>query len=473
MIFKQNFIKWTCLLGLALLPHVALAELKLQLEGESYFSKPSSPIQLKNYTATLIRWKKQGSYKVFDYNVDLLMNTFVDKSRQFYVQVPTAFLSYKYHFTKDWLFDFKHVELSLGRRIYEWSYTDKFWHFGLWNPLDNWKPLTPSESGLVGTFFDLKSDKWSVLLFVGGMYLPTTSPKLQSYTNDLTDTTSLISSSRWSASIPRRISIMDSVLEIDYLVDSPLIFDILLQQSYIFTFKTWSGGPQNYWMKWSISYKPNNLPFFVRNNENALKISEDKGKNPIIAQTITFFPVKHRLISTEWGIDYEKFQAIFSVGDSQIDEAGALPKDWIFVKDRISMTYLSGFLKYSLGKFYGIYQEFELGYIQSWFKKQGDNLSLKKNPAILSDHKVMNGFRLDWRSYFKTGLFKKWDFKVSYWYSIFSQGGLLTVEGDYFFSPRFFVGGGFFVLGSDTEYKSFLNKFRANDYVSWRLGYVF
>ena len=448
--------------------------LKAEFEGESYFQEPISPMQLKNYFIAKVDWNDSGKYKIFDYTIQTGADIYVDKSRQLYFRFPEMFLSYKHIFKKNWMLDLKNVEVSLGRRIYTWNHSDKFWQLGLWNSLNNWNPLQPEENGLVGTFFDLEAEKWSVNLFVGHVYLPSRNSELRSYENDITGVTSLISSSRWSGSVPKRLNVLGSSLNIDYLIDSPLIFDIIFQQSYIFSFKTWSQGPQNYWMKWSISYKPDNSPFFVRNNQNILKLSQDSDKDLTIAQTITFFPVKHRLVSAEWGIDYREFSTTFSVSDSFVHEVENLPEEWVFIKDRVSMTYISAFLKYESPLIYNTKNTFELGYIKSWFKKNNEDVAIEEDASVIGDYKVLNGVRLNLFSSIRKGLKKQADIGLSYWYSFFSKGAWLSLDVDYFISPVFSIGGGLSILGSDVpDSRSFFNKFRANDHMFWRLTYAF
>ena len=448
---------------------------QIQLESFHHISPPHpQSIQLKSYLSAFMDWNKKIDYKPFSFQINGVADISLDKSNQVYVALPTAFVSYTYGFKKDWFLELKFLEVTLGRRIYSWSYADDYWELGFWNSLNNWKPLKPFSNGLIGTFFDLKAERWDLKLFIGGLYLPNQGAKLEEHYNKREGVTFLTSSSRWFSGIPRRLHAFGSRFDINYLIEMPFIFDFLFQESYIFSFKTWSGGEQNYWMKWNFSYKPVNIPFYVRNEHNSFRVFDDEDKKPHISQVLTFFPVKHRMISAEWGIDYKDMSALFSVGDNRVREVTDLSKGWSFIKERVSVTYLSGFLEYDFF-FRSMKGKVKTGYIQSWFKVgeqtmfRGEEESL----ALLNDYKILEGFGVDMKLQWDDGRKSKWDFNFRYWYSLLDNGGLLSLYGDYYFSKNLFTGLGFHVLGAGKDNKSFLSSFRANDYFVGRIGYVF
>ena len=63
-------------------------------------------------------------------------------------------------------------QLTLGRRMYDWSVSDDIWKMGTWTPRFNWDPLNPEQVGNTGAFYTYESKSWRLLTFVSGIAIP-------------------------------------------------------------------------------------------------------------------------------------------------------------------------------------------------------------------------------------------------------------------------------------------------------------
>jgi hypothetical protein len=64
------------------------------------------------------------------------------------------------------------VRFSVGRKREMWSEVDSDWTLGLWQPLNRFDYLRPTEQGLTGAFLSLKSGDVEVLAFGSTLYIP-------------------------------------------------------------------------------------------------------------------------------------------------------------------------------------------------------------------------------------------------------------------------------------------------------------
>ncbi len=63
-------------------------------------------------------------------------------------------------------------EISVGRRRQPWSTLDENWGFGLWQPVNRFDGLHPTEQGLAGIFAALESNLVSITAFVSPLFIP-------------------------------------------------------------------------------------------------------------------------------------------------------------------------------------------------------------------------------------------------------------------------------------------------------------
>ena len=436
----------------------------VELEWQSYTSAPSLETQLKDYV--FLKWDQKTDFYAgpFYFDSHIQAEYGLDRSEIFYFNIPELYFFYKYDLNKT-LYYIESIELNVGRKIKVWSLADEYWDMGLWNSLSRWEPLHPVTNGLIGSFFTLKARQWSVDFFLGALYLPNQEAQFIERDGEA------YSNSRWFSPLPNRVDTLN--INIDYFTHSPFIFDILFQQSYLLSFKTWSRVSEaDYWVKWSIADKPVNHLFFVLNKRNLFNIGKEKGAVGNVKQDITILPVRQRILSMEWGLDYNNFSGIFTVENTKMKEVDTSPEGWDFLNHRESFTYFSALLKYSF-----LPQSFiQLAYIQSWFKNYNINaidLAKKKNPSILRRYKVLEGIGVDWQTEILSSKGLSRIFALNYRYSFSNKGAWLFVKALYYITPKIYASMTVDILGAEERKGYFLSQFRHNDYFSWKLAYDF
>ena len=476
---------------LSIVPVWSQSSSQMYLKGEHFFppDRPEGDLRM-NYISLYTDWKWESHFRFLSFQVNGVAEIFPDRGWpfafpkgslasvirsdtdwQFYFSLPSAFASYTYEFAPNEFFHTQSLEVTLGRRIYSWSKADDYWNLGLWNPLSKWNPLTPFQNGLIGTFFDLSGQKWSFQFFAGEVYLPNQIAKVKLEDDTNGRTAYFHSSSRWFSVVPRQVRTGKALFDINYYKRKTPIFDALFQESTAVNLKLWSGGQPNYWMKGSVGYRPVNEPFSIRNKHNAVKVSGDPNTDPYVHQIFAYFPVRHRMLSLEWGLDYEGLSLLFSVGDDHIFKRAA-PEGWTFVREQDDFSYLSIFLKYERTFLNQLESSAQLSFISS--RVSGVSRGGREHPVSRQSlYKVTDGIGFDLNSRWKSGDRVKWDTSFRYWYSFPDEGGLLSLSGNFWFSKKFFAGAGLFLLGAGKEKNTFLNYFRANDYLFWKVGYAF
>ena len=439
---------------------------ELRLEWQHYTSEPSLRDQSRNYI--FLRWdQKSHFYKgPFDINIHAQMEHDLERSRTFSFDLSEISLSYVYTFNTVPSID--NIEIHLGRKIKKWSLADEYWDMGLWNPLNRLNPLHPTSMGLIGSFLTVDSKRWSFDFFLSGLYLPNKEVPVKEKNGRA------YSAYRWFYPLYDQVDVFNlSYLDIYYSLDTPYLFNILFQGSYILSLKTWTRTADTYyWMRWSFADKPVNHLFFILKKDEVFQLGKEKNAEGVIQQPITTLPVRERILSAEWGFDYKNFSTVFTLENTSKKEEALKPEGWDFLNQRERFTYVSSLFKYKL--FSKSFIQF--GYLQSWFSDHQLHSYKVKNkapPSILRRYKVLNGVSFEGETEFMSKKGLKRIFGIKYHYSFFNQAAWLFLKTEYYISPQIYTSLTMDVLGAKNYKDYFLNQFRHNDYFSWKLAYVF
>ena len=431
-----------------------------EIKWSHYLTEPKEDYQRQNYTWFYAKANQLYRSGPFAFKLTGLTQFSIDKKDQFYFNVPELYASYSYRFKKISLLD--SIRVSLGRELKAWNYFDEYFELGLWNSLNLWDPLYPTANGLVGSFIDFVSSHWSLHFFIGGVFVPSLSVNIEQ------DEEKIFSTSRWFSGVPRRVETLGRVLDIDYWVHTPFISDVIFQESYIASLNLWTEKEKNMWMKFNAGYKPINQIVLARNSESILRISSDSEAS--IHQELFIFPIQHRIFSVEWGFKHNNASLLLSAGDNAIIEEN-IPEGWALVNKALGFTYFSSFLKYEFAVKDRLKNQVQLSYI---YTVPHDRLVKNGKASSSHSYKMVQGIGVDW----KTKVFASQDeiaeLSVRYWYSLTDKGGLLLANLTYHITPFIYLQGTLDILGSKQEDSfTFLNRFRANDRIEWRVGYVF
>ena len=223
-------------------------------------------------------------------------------------------------------------------------------------------------------------------------------------------------------------------------------------------------------MKWAFADKPVNHLFFVLNENNRLEVEESKEGDVFVNQKITVLPVRQRILSAEWGLEYKDIDLTFSLENTNMKEPSVPPEYLEFVAERDNFTYFSAWLKYN----YLDNSFIRFSYIQSWFKNvdfsQGD-------PSLVIIGRVLEGLGMDWQSQLFSNSNQPLFLNLKYQYSFLDQGAWLSAKARYYMTPKIYTEVTMDILGAvelkEGKSNSFLNAFKHNDYFTWGIAYDF
>ena len=103
--------------------------------------------------------------KLFKSDVDVQAISFLGDSSSLTVESQNAYIA-----TSSQLMP--HHQVTLGRRLYDWSVMDDEWKIGLWTPRFLWDPLRPEQVGLTGAFYTYESKNWRVRAYASAISIP-------------------------------------------------------------------------------------------------------------------------------------------------------------------------------------------------------------------------------------------------------------------------------------------------------------
>jgi hypothetical protein len=132
-----------------------------RLDDESYYLK--SQTRPDNTLALVLGPDLQGSGDLFTAKFELEGYLYVNDPSSFTIESQNAYVatnSSSLH------------QITLGRRIYDWSVADDVWKMGTWTPRFNWDPLNPEQIGNTGLFYTYQSKLWRILAFGSYVSVP-------------------------------------------------------------------------------------------------------------------------------------------------------------------------------------------------------------------------------------------------------------------------------------------------------------
>ena len=437
------------------------------LEWEHYFSPPRpGSHHLRDYFSAALDYRQTWRKGHFSLKGHVLAKYYLDKSRELYFDIPEIYGSYSYSFQKK-IYSIESVDAAFGRKIKKWSFADDYWEMGVWNPQNLWNPMRASWNGLIGSFVDINSRRWTLSLFAGPLHLPGSRPKWKRPEGRI------FSSSRWFSSPPGRVDVARrSLLDIKYHIDHPFLLDILLQQSYALSLEMRAGRAGNLWAKLSGGYKPINDLTIALETEEFLKVFSEEGKKSQVQPQVTYLPAKQWALSLDSGLKLSlrdiDLSCVLSSGISKTaqkqDLSAASPK-LALLHGKNDFSYFSALVKAAFSP--GHYAQ--AGYLKSWLKNK------KARGALNFDRRKIwhgPGFEWHWEGFSPKKLKRALSFKFRY--SLPEKGGALSIRALFYLFPKVFVAATADVLGAKASSKDrFLGHFQANDYFGLKAAYVF
>lgn len=141
-------------------------------------------------------------------------------------------------------------QVSIGRKLQNWSALDSTWNLGVYQPQFKWNPLTPEKQGLTGFFWQMNSSGYDLTLFASPLYIPDQSANYELKEGQFQ------SSNPWFPTPPQNIKFQDQLLPIDYEITKPEVNSVIYQTQ--FGTKLRLGESNGYFANLAGMYKPSN-----------------------------------------------------------------------------------------------------------------------------------------------------------------------------------------------------------------------
>jgi hypothetical protein len=192
-------------------------ELSLSVGQESYVNRDNLPAGVADYSqvSALLRTHTDGGFLSGALELGGSFSPNVQNYTNF--AMPEGYLSLHSHPADPYRFD-----VSIGRKRQLWSQVDSDWALGLWQPLNRFDYLRPTEQGLTGGFFSVKTGEFEIVLFASSIFVPEQGAPFQ-----INDNGKLTSSSPWFNAPPDTMIFRDVPTEVHYRVDTPDIASIV------------------------------------------------------------------------------------------------------------------------------------------------------------------------------------------------------------------------------------------------------
>lgn len=194
------------------------------------------------------------------------------------------------------------TEFYFGRKLHNWSFVDRNWDLGLFEPTFQWNPLNPQSQGLTGLFWGMNNEKFGFMTFASAVYLPDQGPSFEIQNGKFE------AGNPWFRRPPQSIYIEGVLTPVTYDIDVPSMSDVIFRQSFAGQVRIGSlnEGPQ---LRLSLASKPSNQiaktysNFFFTESKSALVKVKPMIYNHTIYSADTVF--QHNYFNFGFGYAYD------------------------------------------------------------------------------------------------------------------------------------------------------------------------
>ena len=476
MYFQLLFFRALIFLAVLLLTLPVYGQFKLSVGQTSYLTKASSEQKLNHYTDIGMSFDKYLYSQDWFYGIQARSLFYVDGSNQNYISIPDLFVGYEfnrdqYYFnvvlgrqkrSKTFLYqkNKRESDKSLTIQPEPWSFMDEIWLLGLWQGQIQWDLLSIEEQGLVGSFFTVQKNDFSLTVFLSGLFIPNStnvvkiSPKGELYSN-----------SRWFAPLSSNFVAFNRRIEALYWIKKPYLKNILLNDSIALRLRF--GDMNKQWFSMAYAYKPINQTYFKIDSKFAIN-------KTAIDNFIHYHAFKHSLVSMDVGMKNAFLTSVLSV-TQEIPSTLKVPEDWI-APVLPQVLFLSAYFQLSLKQYPLLLDnlEFQLLYSKFFQKmKRTERTNQLRLNLTANRFKMHEGFALSATTQKLRWKNQALSLKTGYWYSFDVQGGWLHAELKWNISSHLSLFAGVDILGTeDNKKESFFNTYKQNDRIIVRAAYA-
>lgn len=207
-------------MGLAATPSQALLKSSFKADGLGFVSENFNNTPSTNFTLMGLSLRSVQSENDF-LKVNVNGSYAVGYPTMSFMNVKEFFINNRFETNGD-----IQSQILFGRRLHLWSDADQAWNLGSFQPQFRWNPLNPSQQGLTGLFWQMKSSTWNFLAFGSPVFIPDQGASYELKNGKFQNT------SPWFKNPPQNLHFYGENLPIEYDVQAPPLSDIVYQQSY-------------------------------------------------------------------------------------------------------------------------------------------------------------------------------------------------------------------------------------------------
>lgn len=354
-----------------------------------------------------------------------------------------------------WKRSLGNVDLSVGRKKFQWSRFDEQWGLGIWQARNRWDYLQVSQVALTGVQAQWNSGDVQATVFASPLFIPERGPSLS-----LRDGV-FYPSNAWPGSPPSRSPLINGIdTDIRYQLEMPAMSKILLNPSVAAQFRY---GRETTWISASYAYKPiNQIALAYDGYFNLDEGRADARVFPRIAY--------HHVGELEAGARVKQWSAVGSV-TRELPKLGATPSTWT-AQTLPSSTLVGGSIALDTAKrraSVSYLKRFGAAAIDQGPQASGSNSVFESRvlfeEAIAAEVAgAIPGLRAD-----------RFQGRARAIYAFDTEGTVLGTEANYSPTPNWRLGLGADLLASKApgNTRDFATKYRAHDRVYGGLSYVF
>ncbi len=222
-----------------------------------------------------------------------------------------------------------HHQITIGRRLYDWSKFDDEWQFGTYSPRFIWDPMRPQTIGLTGFFYTYESRHWRALAYASPINIPERGYPMRE------ENGKLVSTNPFGPVYPESAVIAKKDIPINYTIDYPPMNELVANPGAMIStrYSTEENG-KGIWAQGMYGYMPVHQPNLAI--EPAYILQKDE-----IDVTVHPEIQKHHLLTFETGIERSK-AAIWASITKEIPTSRDIPSGWVGMNSEPAMIYSAG-----------------------------------------------------------------------------------------------------------------------------------
>lgn len=117
-------------------------------------------------------------------------------------------------------------KFAIGRKTSQWSWLDRHWKLGAYEPVYKVNPLNPSSQGLTGLFLGFKGENWDLEFFGTRVFIPDQGAPIETAKGHF------VKKDPWVFYPPSEVSLNGVPTPVTYEIDKPSIQDVVDHQGF-------------------------------------------------------------------------------------------------------------------------------------------------------------------------------------------------------------------------------------------------